>query len=81
MGNGCNFFPDKIFSYVLKPACDTHDFHYWYQDITRKESDKSLRIDANKILPFWLRFVGWIMYFGIRIGGWYKWNKYKGGNK
>ncbi len=81
MVNGCNLFPDKIFSYNLKPACDDHDFHYWYQDINRKEADKLLRKNVNEILPFYLKIVGWIMYFGIRIGGWIAWNKYKGGEK
>ena len=80
MANGCNYFPDKIFGYDIKPACDNHDANYWFQIIDRKESDKDLRQDVNKILPFCLRFIGWFMYFGVRIGGWVIWNKYKGGN-
>jgi len=76
MANGCSFFPDKIFEYNLKDACDNHDANYWFQKINRKESDKELRKDVNKILPFYLRFIGWIMYFGVRIGGWVIWNKY-----
>ena len=78
MANGCNYFPDKIFGYDLKPACDNHDANYWFQIINRKESDVELRQDVNHILPFCLRFIGWFMYFGVRLLGWIVWNKYKG---
>ena len=79
MVNGCSFFPDKIFSYMIKPACDNHDVNYWYQDLNRKECDNLLRKEVNEILPSWLNFIGWLMYFGVRLGGWIAWNKYKGG--
>ena len=80
MANGCSFFPDVIFGHNIKPACDSHDANYWFQQIDRKESDVGLRKDVNEILPSYLRFIGWIMYLGVRIAGWIAWNKYKGGN-
>ena len=79
MANGCTCFPDKIFKYNLKNACDNHDANYWFQTINRKESDIELREDVNTILPTYLRFIGWGMYFGIRLLGWFNWNKYNGG--
>ena len=80
MANGCSYFPDKIFGYNLTPACNNHDANYWYQNLNRKESDRILRENVIEILPSWLKFIGWIMYFAVRLFGFISWNKYKGGN-
>ena len=73
--NYCTFFPDELFGVNYNYACYLHDRHYRNEiknRLTRIEVDRMLREivirkykEKNKhIIGF---FVGWVMYFGVRI--------------
>lgn len=51
-----------------------HDVAYVKQDISRKEADKKLYNCVKEKC----KVVAPIMYIGVRVFGWYFWNKAKG---
>lgn len=54
-------------------AAVVHDYLYSIQMLSRSESDSIFREAAITCgCPKWQ---SWILYFGVRIGGWYFWNQ------
>ncbi len=54
-------------------AAVVHDYLYRYQELPRKQSDDAfLELMFNDGVNWFSRY---IIYLGVRIGGWYAWNK------
>ena len=67
--NSCTLFPDLSW----KNCCKQHDVDYERQVVSRKEADKKLFICVKSKC----KIVAPIMYIGVRVFGWYFWNKAK----
>lgn len=67
--NSCTLFPDGTWS----KCCDLHDYQYLTQKVSRKQADKIL-YDCVKSK---CKVIAHIMYIGVRMFGWYFWNKNK----
>ena len=54
-----------------------HDWLYYSGEYTRAAADR-LFLDAMRScgVPLWKR---WVMYSGVRMGGWVAWNRYRSG--
>lgn len=58
---------------VYRPAVVVHDRDYRFQDVTRREADRTL----HRIM----RHVGtrptqaWLIWLGVRLGGWVAWRR------
>lgn len=65
---GCSFFPDGNY----ESCCDAHDAAYQEQRVSRLEADQRLYdcVEARAG-----RFVAGVMYAGVRLFGWIRWNR------
>lgn len=68
MSNHCTLFPDGNWA----DCCYSHDVAYVRQTVSRKEADRKL-LDCVKAK---CKVIGVIMYAGVRLFGWYFWNKH-----
>lgn len=67
--NSCTLFPD----YNWDECCKFHDYQYLSKKVSRKEADKILyNCVKNKS-----KTIAYVMYAGVRLFGWYFWNKSK----
>ena len=69
MADRCTLFPEGSW----QECCYLHDLNYIRQKITRKEADKRLLSCVKERC----KVVAYIMYAGVRLFGWYFWNKNK----
>jgi hypothetical protein len=81
--DGCSFVPDWGFG---ETCCGEHDSHYWQQTVSRREADRRMRDcilkvasqekeRGNRIIEFGFRGIAWTYWSGVRIGGWFFWNR------
>lgn len=84
--DGCTAVPDFNFGY---DCCGEHDTYYQSQVVTRAEADRKLyECILNKGVPSKLGPIpyntNWMLasvyYVGVRVAGWFFWNKRKKGN-
>lgn len=66
---------DPPISGVTLTASIKHDFLYRYRYITRKEADKLYYHDLKS--NGWPIYKCIIVYIGLRLFGWYAWNRHK----
>ena len=71
----CSFSPDGMFGYYWGDKCEEHDRDYWYREDSRLEVDMDLREDMKSVLPFYLHWIAWLYYFGVRIFGRFFWKE------
>lgn len=69
----CSYFPDHFLGLDLRDSCKAHDEHYANQNVSRQEADIQLRENIKAIGGFRAWFTGWLMYIGVRLGGWLAW--------
>jgi hypothetical protein len=59
---------------IAQEAAVIHDYLYETQILGRRDADRVLREAALVTGCKWHQ--AWILYIGVRIGGWYGWNKF-----
>lgn len=67
--DSCTMFPEGNW----QRCCTRHDIDYTRQEMSRKEADKELLSCVKERC----KVVAYIMYAGVRLFGWYFWNKQK----
>jgi len=85
--NYCTFSPDRLWKWDWGVHCYIHDSYYKRRDktITRKQADIKLREGMKKELPWFMHWLAWLYYLGVRLlskAGWkrweYNWDKWIG---
>jgi 23S rRNA U2552 (ribose-2'-O)-methylase RlmE/FtsJ len=71
--NASTCFVDRCCGVDWTECAVKHDLNYIRQKITRKEADKRLLSCVKERC----KVVAYIMYTGVRLFGWYFWNKNK----
>lgn len=76
--DGCSNAPDRWLGVNLRPACRVHDFWYctraWppgtLDQAHRSEADRFLGASVRALLPFGMKWAGWLYYRAVhRFGG------------
>jgi len=68
----CTLWPDRVFKAYIGDICYIHDERYRDHSKTRFEADKELYYDVkDRGLPI----TSTIMFIGLRLAGWYWYNK------
>lgn len=60
-------------------AAVVHDWLYWSGEFPRDCADCALRDIARRLGSPWL--VQWVLWVGVRVGGWRSWNRYRKARK
>ena len=72
----CTGWFDGLFGKSWADACQLHDDRYMTvmgKGMTRKECDLELKRNVAKTC----KPMSYVMYFGVRLFGWYYWDKFK----
>lgn len=72
----CTLWFDGLFGKSWADACQLHDDRYMTvmgKGMTRKECDLELKRNVAKTC----KPMSYVMYVGVRLFGWYYWNKFK----
>lgn len=71
--NWCSLSPDRIFKYDISTACMHHDEAYEAKEpltaYRRYKADYRLLQEIKAKLPIYLRWIAYIYYIAVRIGG------------
>ena len=74
--NKCTCWFDGWFGKSWADACQLHDDRYMTvmgKDMTRLECDLELMRNVTKVC----KPMGYVMFVGVRVAGWYWWNEFK----